>query len=94
MLVGTTMIARMILPKLFTNKVSRVVRSAGIDARGFSGHSCRVGACQNMSIAGMGIHQIMLAGDWDSPDMPAYYARKVAPDKSGMAKLAEIQNQS
>ena len=74
--------------------LQRVAKAAGLDPRGFSGHSCRVGACQDMSIAGMDIHQIMLAGDWDSPDMPAYYARKVAPDKSGMAKLAEIQNRS
>ncbi len=74
--------------------LQRVAKAAGLDPRGFSGHSCRVGACQDMSIAGMDIHQIMLAGDWDSPDMPAYYARKVAPDKSGMAKLAALQQRS
>ncbi len=74
-----------------TRAMQRLARYAGKDPQGFSGHSARIGACQDMAIAGMDIVRIMLAGDWDSPQMPAYYARKIATDKSGMAELARQQ---
>ncbi|MET0123664.1 MAG: hypothetical protein ABW124_21750, partial [Candidatus Thiodiazotropha sp. 6PLUC9] len=61
------------------------------DARGFSGHACRIGACQDLLAAGIDIGRVMLAGDWERPEMPAYYGRKLTPDQSGIAELSVLQ---
>ncbi|ALP54913.1 hypothetical protein Tel_16790 (plasmid) [Candidatus Tenderia electrophaga] len=72
--------------------VQRVAKAAGLDPRDYSGQSCRIGACQDMAADGIDLGKIMLAGDWERPEMPAYYARKLAPDKGAMADLAKRQN--
>lgn len=74
--------------------VQRVARAAGLDPRAFSGHACRIGACQDMLAAGIDIGRVMLAGDWERPEMPAYYGRKLAPDQSGVAELARLQQRN
>ncbi|MEW8438202.1 MAG: tyrosine-type recombinase/integrase [Candidatus Thiodiazotropha taylori] len=71
--------------------VQRVAKAAGLDARDVSGHACRIGACQDMLAAGIDIGRVMLAGDWERPEMPAYYGRKLAPDQSGVAELSKLQ---
>lgn len=72
--------------------VQRVAQAGGLDSRDFSGHACRIGACQDMLAAGIDIGRVMLAGDWERPEMPAYYGRKLAPDRSGVAELSKLQN--
>jgi site-specific recombinase XerD len=72
--------------------VQRVAKHAGLDPREVSGHACRIGACQDMLAAGIDIGRVMLAGDWERPEMPAYYGRKLAPDQSGVAELSKLQN--
>lgn len=72
--------------------VQRIAKAAGLDPRDVSGHACRIGACQDMLAAGIDIGRVMLAGDWERPEMPAYYGRKLAPDQSGVAELAKLQN--
>ncbi|MET0076399.1 MAG: tyrosine-type recombinase/integrase [Candidatus Thiodiazotropha lotti] len=74
--------------------VQRVARVAGLDPRDVSGHACRIGACQDMLAAGIDIGRVMLAGDWERPEMPAYYGRKLAPDQSGVAELARLQHRN
>lgn len=74
--------------------MQRVARIAGLDPRDFSGHACRVGACQDMLGAGIDIGRVMLAGDWERPEMPAYYGRKLAPDQSGVTELARLQQRN
>jgi hypothetical protein len=74
--------------------VQRVARIAGLDPRDVSGHACRIGACQDMLAAGIDIGRVMLAGDWERPEMPAYYGRKLAPDQSGVAELARLQHRN
>jgi site-specific recombinase XerD len=44
--------------------VQRVAMAAGLDPLGFSGHACRIGACQDLLAAGIDIGRVMLAGDW------------------------------
>jgi integrase len=51
-----------------------------------SGHSCRVGAAQDLANSGMSLLEIMQSGGWTSTAMPARYIRKQAADESGMAK--------
>ncbi|MCG7904714.1 MAG: tyrosine-type recombinase/integrase [Candidatus Thiodiazotropha weberae] len=72
--------------------VQRVAEIAGLDPREVSGHACRIGACQDMLAAGIDIGRVMLAGDWERSEMPAYYGRKLAPDRSGVAELSKLQN--
>jgi integrase len=42
-----------------------------------SAHSTRIGAAQDLTAAGAALPEIMLAGGWKSPQMPAHYARKL-----------------
>lgn len=74
--------------------VQRIAKIGGLDPRNFSGHACRIGACQDMMAAGIDIGRVMLAGDWERPEMPAYYGRKLAPDKSGVAELSRLQRRN
>ncbi|MET0026457.1 MAG: tyrosine-type recombinase/integrase [Candidatus Thiodiazotropha sp.] len=71
--------------------VQRVAALAGLDPREVSGHACRIGACQDMLAAGIDIGRVMLAGDWERPEMPVYYGRNLTPDQSGVAELAQRQ---
>jgi hypothetical protein len=65
-----------------------------MDPREVSGHACRIGACQDMLAAGIDIGRVMLAGDTERPEMPAYYGRKLAPDQGGMANLSKLQQRA
>lgn len=69
----------------------RVAYSVGLDIATISGHSCRVGAAQDMVGANIDLAAIMQAGGWKTPAMPARYSERVAARRSGMAKLAAIQ---
>jgi hypothetical protein len=73
------------------NALQRVAKAAGLDPRGFSGHACRIGACQDLLAAGIDIGRVMLAGDWERPEMPDYYGRNLTPDQSGVAELSQKQ---
>jgi integrase len=68
----------------------RLARFAGLDT-GVSGHSCRVGATQDMVAAGIDLPAVMHAGSWKSPRMPARYAERLLANRSGMALLAKKQ---
>ena len=52
-----------------------------------SGHSFRVGACEDMTAMGINEGGIMTAGRWKDPKMPTYYAREINAGKSGMAEM-------
>ncbi|MCG7932944.1 MAG: tyrosine-type recombinase/integrase [Candidatus Thiodiazotropha lotti] len=71
--------------------VQRIAKAADMDPRDYSGHACRIGACQDMLAAGIDIGRVMLAGDWERPEMPAYYGRRLSQDQSGIAELSRLQ---
>jgi integrase len=92
------------LPPLESREVSRIIkRRVGAikngdgkpkyDAELFSGHSCRVGAAQDMAEAGRSDLEIMLAGRWKSLSMVARYTEAIRAKHGGMAKLARTQMQ-
>ena len=59
----------------------RLAKIAGLDDIGFTGHSGRVGAAQDMTDWGMSLSEIMQIGRWATPQMPAHYAsRRMAID--------------
>jgi len=77
---------------LSSEGVNRVLKRAGaILGRDLSGHSCRVGATQDMTAANIDLAGIMQAGGWQSERMPAQYGRKLRAGRSGMAQLATLQ---
>ncbi|MGC9955198.1 MAG: site-specific integrase [Rhizomicrobium sp.] len=56
-----------------------------------SGHSMRVGAAQDMAAAGIDLGAIMHAGGWKSPDMVMRYIEHMDVQKSGVARLYQLQ---
>lgn len=52
----------------------------------FSGHSARVGACQDLLEEGYGPLQVQQAGRWSSPQMVLRYGRNILARESAMAK--------
>ena len=73
-------------------EISRALRELAPTSAGRgSGHSLRVGACQDMAAAGIQMLAIQQAGGWKSPTMPALYNRKQAAATGGAAELAKKQ---
>ena len=61
--------------------VKRVVQRAGFPksvADQFSGHSMRIGAAQDMMVAGFDILAIMQAGGWTTPHVAARYVERAS----------------
>ena len=54
-----------------------------------SGHSTRIGAAQDLTVAGAALPEIMIAGGWKSPQMPAHYARKLDVQQGAMRRLID-----
>jgi hypothetical protein len=59
---------------------------AGLDPTLVSGHSCRVGMCQDLVGAGHELAGIMQAGRWRSPSMVARYSERLAAGKGVVAQ--------
>ena len=55
-----------------------------------SAHSTRIGAAQDLTAAGAALPEIMIAGGWKSPQMPAHYARKIEPRQGAMRRWLEV----
>ena len=51
-----------------------------------SAHSTRIGAAQDLTAAGAALPEIMVAGGWTSPQMPAHYARKLDARQGAMRR--------
>jgi len=54
---------------------------------GYSGHSTRIGAAQDLAAANVSLVNIMTAGGWRDPTMPAHYSRAQAAEQGGMARF-------
>jgi len=80
-------------------EVARVLRdlatAAGLKlARLPSGHSTRVGATQDMFAAGFELLEVMQAGSWKTPAMPARYGERLRAQRGAARKLATLQNRA
>jgi integrase len=65
----------------------RIAKCIGLNAEAagnISGHSTRIGAAQDLTTAGAALPEIMAAGGWRSPGMPARYARKLDARRGAM----------
>ena len=74
---------------LSARQISRRIKAAtkmtGL-GEGFSGHSPRVGMAQDLSAAGAELPELMTAGRWDSPTMPAKYTEAHAVGRGAVAR--------
>ena len=69
----------------------RIAQKTGLDMRGISGHSTRIGACQDLVANGIDLTSIQQAGSWTSAEMVARYSEKQHVKRGGMAQLSAIQ---
>lgn len=82
--------------RLSAGQIARVIHARGeaVGVDGLSGHSARVGAAQDQAAAGCELPEIMQAGRWKSPTMPARYIEQQTAQKSASAKLAKKQGRT
>lgn len=77
--------------RMSTAAVRRVVKrrtgEADPAAAGFSGHSLRVGAAQDLMAAGVDLPGLMQAGRWSSPTMPARYTERLRVTRGAVARI-------
>jgi len=69
----------------------RMAQQTGLDLEQISGHSTRVGACQDLVAAGIDMPAIMQAGSWKTPERVARYSEQLQVKRGGMAQLAAMQ---
>ena len=68
-----------------SRRIKAATKMAGL-GDGFSGHSPRVGMAQDLSAAGAELPELMTAGRWDSPMMPAKYTEAQAAGRGAVAR--------
>ena len=66
-------------------RIQAATKTAGL-GDGFRAHSPRVGMAQDLSTAGAELPELMTAGRWDSPIMPARYTEAQAAGKGAVAQ--------
>ena len=68
----------------------RIAQIIGLDSTlgvaNISAHSTRIGAAQNLTASRAALAEIMVAGGWRSPQMPAHYARKLSTQQGTMRR--------
>jgi len=87
---------RTITPREVARTFKRIAGMIDLDSARpqsrISGHSTRIGAAQDLTAAGAALPEIMIAGGWKSPQMPAHYARKLDATQGAMRRwLAEAR---
>jgi integrase len=75
--VGSRAITAAEVARTFKRIAALVGLGPGRPIARISAHSTRIGAAQDLTAAGAALPEIMTAGGWKSPQMPAHYARKL-----------------
>ena len=68
-----------------SRRIKAATKMAGL-GEGFTAHSARVGMAQDLSAAGAELPELMTAGRWDSPTMPAKYTEAQATGRGAVAR--------
>jgi len=66
-------------------RIKTIAERAGLGP-GYSGHSCRIGMAQDLAAHGATLAQLMTAGRWTNPTMPARYTRNQAAANNAVAQ--------
>ncbi len=67
-----------------SSRITSLAKKAGLGP-GYSGHSCRIGMAQDLAAEGYSLAQLMTAGRWTHPAMPARYTRNQAAARNAVA---------
>ena len=67
-----------------SSRITALAKEAGLGP-GYSGHSCRIGMAQDLAAEGYSLAQLMTAGRWTHPAMPARYTRNQAAARNAVA---------
>ena len=74
-------------PDTIRRRLQQAARAAGLPGwRDITGHSGRVGMAQDLSSAGFALPELMTAGRWKSPRMPARYTERQAAGRGAVAR--------
>ena len=74
-------------PDTIRRSLQQAARAAGLPGwRDITGHSGRVGMAQDLSAAGFALPELMTAGRWKSPRMPARYTERQAAGRGAVAR--------
>ena len=74
-------------PDAIRRRLQQAARAAGLpDWRDITGHSGRVGMSQDLAAAGFPLPELMTAGRWKSPRMPARYTERQAAGRGAVAR--------
>ena len=74
-------------PDTIRRRLQQAARAAGLpDWRGITGHSGRVGMSQDLAAAGFALPELMTAGRWKSPRMPARYTERQSAGRGAVAR--------
>ena len=71
---------------LVYKRIVRACKFAGLGS-GYGAHSPRIGMAQDLARNGGTLPQIMVAGRWKSPVMPAYYIRHEEAERGATARF-------
>jgi integrase len=72
--------------RTFKRIAGMIVLGSGRRVANISAHSTRIGAAQDLTASGAALAEIMVAGGWKSPQMPAHYARKLSTRQGAMRR--------
>ena len=74
-------------PDTIRRRLQQAARAAGLPGwRDITGYSGRVGMAQDLSAAGFALPELMTAGRWKSPRMPARYTERQAAGRGAVAR--------
>ena len=74
-------------PDTIRRRLQQAARASGLaDWRDITGHSGRVGMSQDLAAAGFSLPELMTAGRWKSPRMPARYTERQAAGRGAVAR--------
>ena len=74
-------------PDTIRRRLQQAARAAGLPGwRDITGHSGRVGMAQDLSAAGFALPELMTAGRWKSPRMPARYTEPQTAGRGAVAR--------
>ena len=74
-------------PDTIRRRLQQAARAAGLPCwRDITGHSGRVGMAQDLSAAGFALPELMTAGRWKSPRMPARYTERQTAGRGAVAR--------
>jgi integrase len=95
--IGNSAVGDVLTPQIVTAVLRKVGRWIGLPKQEWeriSGHSCRVGAAQDLLALNMDLPSVMQAGRWRDTRMPMRYGEKILAGRGAMARAAKAQGRA